>query len=124
MKDLQDQLIQFLEKAYQLTQLALKCVQQRDYERLSEILDNRERAVNIIQSLSENLSLHSKDKKNNSDAVIQFNNQVSLVIEKINQMDEIITSCLEHEKDKTQFEIAKTFKNKENFKGYNLNNLK
>ncbi len=123
MNDIQEQLVTFLEKSYELTRLALKLVQQKDYEKLNEVLDNRARAVNIIQSLSEKLSLYAS-KESAPSSLSEFNNQVSQVIEKINSMDEIITSCLEHEKDKTQFEIAKTFKNKENFKGYNLNNLK
>ena len=122
MKEIQDQLIEYLEKAYELTRLALKHVQAREYEKLSEVLDNRERSLNIISSLSEKLSLY-KDVKS-PQLLIEFNNQVNLVIEKIANMDDIITSCLKHEKEKTQFEIAKTYKNKENFKGYNLNNTK
>ena len=123
MKEIQGQLITFLEKAYQLTTQALKLVQEQDFEKLHLVLDNRERAVGIIQSLSEKLSLYSNNT-DSPEAFQEFNNQVNQVIEKISAMDEIITSCLEHEKNKTQFEIAKTFKNKENFKGYNLNNIK
>ena len=122
MIDTQNSLIEFLEKAYELTTLALKLVQKSELDQLNEVLENRERAINIIESLSERLSLHQK----NADPlhVEAFNNQVNQVISKIANMDDIIMSCLEHEKTKTQFEIAKTFKNKENFKGYNLNNLK
>ncbi|MFT6630723.1 MAG: aspartate/tyrosine/aromatic aminotransferase [Bacteriovoracaceae bacterium] len=123
MKEIQGQLITFLEKAYQLTTQALKLVQEQDFEKLHLVLDNRERAVGIIQSLSEKLSLYSKNT-DSPEAFQEYNNQVNQVIEKISAMDDIITSCLEHEKNKTQFEIAKTFKNKENFKGYNLNNIK
>jgi len=39
-------------------------------------------------------------------------------------MDQQIFDLLTHEKLLTQNEIAKTRKNKENFKGYNLNDLK
>jgi hypothetical protein len=123
MKEIQGQLITFLEKAYQLTTQALKLVQEQDFEKLHLVLDNRERAVGIIQSLSEKLSLYSNNT-DSPEAFQEYNNQVNQVIEKIGAMDDIITSCLEHEKNKTQFEIAKTFKNKENFKGYNLNNIK
>lgn len=121
MKEIQKQLIDFLTKAYELTQLALKLVQNKEFEKLSEVLDNRERALSVITSLSEKLSLYNKT---DSKALIKFNKQVGLIIEKIANMDAIITSCLNHEKEKTQFEIAKTFKNKENLKGYNLNRLK
>ena len=122
MKSTHTQLVDFLDKAYQLTQQALKAVQDKDYDKLNTILDNRERAINIVNSLSENLALHYKNA--NQDIVNGINNQVSQIINKIESLDEIIASCLEFEKNKTQFEIAKTFKNKENLKGYNLNNLK
>ena len=122
MKNLQTELIHFLDKAYTLTQEALKAVQEKEYEKLNILLDNRERAINIIQSLSDNLSLHQKCADQSQ--VNEFNNQVNQVINKIYSMDDIITSCLNYEKNKTQFEIAKTFKNKETLKGYNLNNTK
>ncbi len=122
MKTTHTQLIDFLDKAYLLTQEALKAVQVKDYNKLNVILDNRERAINIVNSLSENLALHYQ--KANPQLVKEINNQVTQIINKIASLDEIIESCLEFEKNKTQFEIAKTFKNKENLKGYNLNNLK
>lgn len=123
MKEIQDSLISYLEKAFELTRQALKAVQSQEYVKVNEILDNRERAVNIIQSLSEKLALYGKNK-DTPKSLIDFNNQVNQVIDQISKMDIIIESCLEHEREKTQLEIAKTFKNKENFKGYNLNNLK
>ena len=123
MKDVQEQLINFLEKAYELTTLSLKAAQEGRFEELVDLLDNRERAINITQSLSERLSLHQSQSEN-PDIVVEFNNQVNQVIKNIVKMDNIITECLEHEKNKTQFEIAKTYKNKENFRGYNLNNIK
>ncbi|MBT4790981.1 MAG: hypothetical protein HON90_05380 [Halobacteriovoraceae bacterium] len=123
LQDLQENIITLLDNAYNLTRQALKQVQSRDFEKLVEVLDHRERAINVINSLSEKLHLYGKNP-NTPISLIAFNNQVSQVIEAINNMDDIITTCLEHEKEKTQFEIAKTFKNKENFKGYNLNSLK
>ena len=122
MEQTQENLITFLEKAYELTVASLKLAQSKNFEELVKVLDNRERAINIVQSLSENLALHQKNKP--KEAYMDFNNQVSQVIEKIHSMDEIVMTCLEHEKEKTQFEIAKTFKNKENFRGYNLNKIK
>ena len=124
MIETQKNLIEFLEKAYNLTRLALKAVQNKEFEQLNDILNNRERAINIILTMSERLELHQKSKEETSQDMVAFNNQVSQVLDKINQMDEIITNCIIHEKSKTQFEIAKTHKNKESFKGYNLNNIK
>ena len=122
MIETQKMIIEFLEKAYELTTYSLKLVQNKEYEQLNEALENRERAINIIDSLSQRLYLHQKNK--DPKEFTAFNNQLNQVINQINSIDEIIMSCLEHEKDQTQFEIAKTFKNKENFKGSNLNNIK
>lgn len=122
MIEVQNNLIEFLQKAYELTTSALKLAQEKEFEQLNIVLENRERVINIIDSLSQQLSLYQKNA--DQELVNKFNNQVSQVINKINTIDEIMTECLEHEKSKTQFEIAKTFKNKENFKGYNLNSIK
>lgn len=118
----QENLITFLDKAYELTKVSLKLAQAKNFDELVKVLDNRERAINIVQSMSENLSMYQKNKEQES--YIAFNNQVNQVIEQIHSMDEIVMACLAHEKEKTQFEIAKTHKNKENFKGYNLNKVK
>lgn len=122
MQQTQENLIVFLEKAYELTVSSLKLAQAKNFDELIKVLDNRERAINVVQSMSENLALHQKNKEQES--YVTFNNQVNQVIEKIHGIDEIVMTCLDHEKEKTQFEIAKTFQNKENLKGYNLNKIK
>lgn len=122
MQQTQENLITFLDKAYELTKVSLKLAQTKNFDELMKVLDNRERAINIVQSMSENLALHQKNEK--QETYIAFNNQVNQVISQIHSIDEIVMTCLEHEKEKTQFEIAKSFKNKENFKGYNLNKVK
>jgi transcription termination factor NusB len=116
-KDTQKNLLDFINRAYLLTKDGLKAVQNRDFDSLVKILDNREKAINIASTFSERLALYPEQDE-------AFNNQVNQVVESIAKLDDIISSCLEHEKTKTQFEIAKTHKNKENFKGYNLNRLK
>lgn len=122
MKEIETNLIEILQKATELTQKALKQVQNKDFDELNKTLNNRERALNIAESFSENLSLY----KNNPDYTPNesLNNQVTQLISNITSLDDIISSCLEYEKNKTKNEIAKTFKNKENFKGYNLNKIK
>lgn len=121
MKHSGQNLVEFLTKAYELTTQALKLAQSQEFDQLSEVLANRERAIAISQTMSERFALEQKnfDKK----IVSKTNNQVNQIINQINSMDEIITLCLEQERNKTQIEIAKTFKNKENFKGYNLNKI-
>ena len=46
------------------------------------------------------------------------------ILGKIDKLDLQIKTDLISLKDSVHLEIAKTFKTKENFKGYNLNNLK
>jgi hypothetical protein len=117
MKDTQKNLLEFIEKSFMLTRDALKAVQNNEFDKVIAIMENREKALNIATTFSERLALYPEQDE-------EFNNQLNQVVARITNMDDIITSCLEHEKNKTQFEIAKTHKNKENFKGYNLNKLK
>jgi transcription termination factor NusB len=117
MKETQRNLIDFIEKAYLLTRDAFKEVQNNNFDEVIRILDNREKAINIATTFSERLALYPEQDE-------VFNNQLNQVVERINKLDDIISSCLEHEKNKTQFEIGKTYQSKENFKGYNLNKIK
>ena len=98
--------------AHELGALVLEMLGDRNYEAALSILDNRARVVNIILHLDEQYGL-PKD-----------NNQLNQLLSEITQMDQQIHDLLSHEKMITQNEIAKTRKNKENFKGYNLNDLK
>jgi transcription termination factor NusB len=117
MKETQKNLNNFIEKSYNLTRQAFKAVQEKNFDEVVRILDNREKAINIASTFSERLALYPTQDE-------EFNNQLSQVVDRINKLDNIISSCLEHEKNKTQFEIGKTHQNKENFKGYNLNKIK
>lgn len=112
-------LLDFLEKAYELTVSAQKCAREENFDELITILDNRERAIAIAQTMSERMSLEHSTQE--PETVAKINNQVNQLINKIQSLDESITMYLQAEKSKTQNEIAKTFKNKENFSGYNLN---
>ncbi|MCO4753012.1 MAG: hypothetical protein KC478_00950 [Bacteriovoracaceae bacterium] len=98
--------------AHELGGLVLSLLEEQKYEQALGILDNRARVVNIILHLDEQYGLPSD------------NNQLNQLLSEISQMDQKIYDLLSHEKLITQNEIAKTRKNKENFKGYNLNNLK
>ncbi len=119
----QKEFVDILTKAYQLTREALTLAQTGEVNKLNRTLDNRERVFSIAETLSERLALHFKTNPN-KDLINEFNVHTARIIDQINQIDSLITDVLENEKNKTQFEIAKTHKNKENFKGYNLNNLK
>lgn len=107
-----------LETALELSQLCLQLLDEKKHEKALSVLDNRTRVVNIVLHLEENL--RSSPEGISED----YNNLVSQLINAINEKDQVIFDLLSQEKLLTQNEIAKTSKNKENFRGYNLNDLK
>lgn len=117
-----DLLTDYLGKTLSMSRDALKFAQEKNVEELNQTLDNRERIINILMSLHERVSMHLQTQP--ADLAEQVNAQINQIIEQIDSLDDAVTSFLLSEKNKTQFEIAKTHKNKENFKGYNLNKLK
>jgi len=116
------QLPDFIEKALLLSADCLNHIANDNAEKLLETLENRDRVINIINSLHENVTL--EQTQINSEYNDEFNNQLNQLITVINQIDEKVLTYLHEEREIVQNEIAKTFKNKENLKGYNLNSLK
>tara|TARA_Y100001936_G_C16093403_1_gene688935 strand:+ start:3195 stop:3536 length:342 start_codon:yes stop_codon:yes gene_type:complete len=108
----QDVFLKAVTTAHELAGLCLNLLEKGKYEKALEILENKERVVNIILHLDEQYGTPSN------------NNQLNRLFLDISKMDQQIFDLLTHEKLLTQNEIAKTRKNKENFKGYNLNDLK
>jgi hypothetical protein len=126
MQEHYDLLTELIAKAILISQQTIERVDALQFDKVEELTHKREKIINIILTLHERLDLSQQILKNTaeSERAIAFNNQLSLLVEKISQFDDYIMLRLNDEKDKTQIEIAKVFKNKENFKGYNLNCLK
>jgi hypothetical protein len=110
-----------INRVVDLTTVCLDLADEGQYEELNSVMDRRGKILDIISVVREKINTNSLP---GDEFISQFNNQVSLLINEIIRMDDYIVSCLKDEKEKTQIQIAKTFKNKENLKGYNLNNLK
>lgn len=119
-KKLQLHTLELVEKALVLSRVALRQSQLNNLEELNLTLSNRERVINILLSHSENLSLY---KDHEQEENVAFNTQLDQKLNEINKVDQIIVDFLQHQKSLTQVEIAQTFKNKESFKGYNLNKV-
>jgi hypothetical protein len=119
-------LTDLIAKAIYISQQSVQMVDAFQFDKVEELTRKREKVISIILTLHERLELSQQIVKNTTERerAIAFNNQLNLLIEKISEFDEYIMLRLNEEKDKTQIEIAKVFKNKENFKGYNLNCLK
>lgn len=118
----QDLFLQALRDAITMSQQIIHCFDKNDIDAALSILENRSRVINIIFHLDENLQLEQKEAP--IEKIEQINRLVVDMIGSINNYDEKIQEYLVREKLITQNEIAKTHKNKENFKGYNLNNTK
>jgi RNA processing factor Prp31 len=119
-------LTDLIEKAVKISQECVIQVNCRDFEALDSLIKKREKIISVICTVHERLTLEQTSLKNigqKEDAVL-YNNQLNLLMNKISEFDDFIVASLDEEKNKTQIEIAKTFKNKENLKGYNLNCLK
>lgn len=84
---------------------------------LMDYLDQRSALINIFKTLK--LKIRNDYPTSN-----EIDETVNLFLKKMEQFNQEILEFLELEKDKTRVEIAKTFKNKENLKGYNLSSTK
>ncbi len=113
---------EFIEKALLLSADCLNHISNDDSDKLLETLENRERVINIIQSLHETVTL--EQTQINSEYNDEFNTQLNQLLTVIAEIDEKVLNYLHEERELVQNEIAKTFKNKEHLKGYNLKSLK
>ncbi len=86
-------------------------------EKLMDYLDQRTSLVNILRTLKIKIS-------NDYPLSEEFENTSNLFIKKMESFNQEILIYLKLEKEKTKLQIAKTYKNKENLKGYNLKSIK
>lgn len=114
----QDLFLTALRDALMMSEQIIKCFENKKTDTALSILENRSRVINIVFHLDEKVQASNEITSN------QENQLVIDLIGAINEYDSIIQDYLVQEKIITQNEIAKTHKNKENFKGYNLNNTK
>lgn len=122
MAKLNEVFLKALRTADEMSDQCLELLRSKRFDAALDVLDNRGRVVNIIIHLDEQIRITPSEPVNDQGS--EENNLVNQLIKSINIKDEEIFELLSHEKLLTQNEIAKTRKNKENFKGYNLNNLK
>lgn len=100
---------------YQLTAHALEHLENENIPELVNTLDNRERVINVLNQITQsgNNSINAKTQ-----------NLIIEITSEVDKIDKFIDEKLHSLRDKVHLEIAKVFKTKENFKGYNLNDLK
>jgi hypothetical protein len=109
-------ILQLLQNVSNSSQKILTLIEVNKIDDAMIELNNRERLINIIQKQYANLKLEK---------VNQYNiDETNKLLNLISKEDDLIVKKLEEIKMSTNHEIAKLFKTKENFKGYNLKNLR
>lgn len=103
---------------------------QNDLDLIEFESSNRERLINILEQvqfkIEERLNaFFTKESIKEVTPILNaWANDLGLWYEKIGIIDDETTQGLELMKEETAKEIAVVYRNRENFKGYNLNSLK
>lgn len=101
-----------------------------DIDRIEFFSKNRGRLVNFVQQQQQEIEtiIAEKNKELSNPQSVEilkaWVEDISIKTNEIGHLDEKILDELGKEKDKTTQEIASTFKNKDKFKGYNLNKVR
>lgn len=92
-------------------------------------MGNRDRVIKLIKLFQHNVEeylneLPSKDLTGTTMELIKlWSNDLNRWVEKVEKIDMETSEILEGQKESTTREISTVFKNSENLKGYNLNNV-
>ncbi len=111
------------------TQAMISSCENGKFDIVDNIADNRERLINIIKLLQDDIEsqLQSTKQHFNSDEMDIFKAWIEDVTNLVAENQKLDDECLElldRAKNSTTEEIATVFKKKKQFQGYNLNNVK
>lgn len=133
MEELEEKIIRHLSNidlVKMASQKLLNSCIEGDIERIDFFSKNRGRLVNFVQNQQNEIEgiidQYNTDLSTPEavDILKAWIHDISIKTNDIANLDEDILSELNKEKDKTTQEIATTFKNKDKFKGYNLNKVR
>lgn len=111
----------FLNKALLITDQITTKIHNDELMDAIDLLDNRERLIGIITQFYERISLYSDlIKRENAPKINRLNKYLEILFEQSSEIEKLLVD----NKKEIQIQIAKAYKNKENLKGYNLNNFK
>lgn len=108
----------------------LTAAQNRKFEIVEQIVENRERLLNVIKTIQTNIEddiakLHPGQVTREEIEILkswsQEVNQIVMINDKLDRDSMIL---LEQQKEETTKEIATVFTNRQSFKGYDLSNVK
>ncbi len=113
-----NQLIDLVQKATIMTENILKGEFDHDLNILILTLDNRDRLISVLN--------HHFNKMFSSGMIIpeQSKQELSKKLACLDALDARLVDKLDQAKKSFKKSIAKSYKNKENFKGYNPNNVR
>ncbi|EQC43267.1 hypothetical protein [Bacteriovorax sp. Seq25_V] len=122
--------LDLLEALTNASQGLLAAAQNGKVDLVDQIIDNRERLINIIRKVQTNVEeeIAKFDLKTVTPEHIQifktWSQEVNQIVYVNDKLDIETTEILTNQKEQTTQEIASVFKNRQSFKGYDLSNVK
>lgn len=106
---------EFILKAINLTETMI-AFDYNNGDKLAQFTENRERLFHIMDQISKQIDWNQVE--------VEKKNELNRQIEFIKKLDEKLLTSLQEFSIETRKEIETTFRQKENIKGYNLNDVK
>jgi hypothetical protein len=121
--------LDLLESVYKISMKIFKSASNGAIDEVAYQSENRERLINILESVQTQAETSINKITDFADfelmlVIRSWREDVNYWIDKIRNVDSNTTVLLEQLKEEATIEIASVYKNKENLKGYNLNNLR
>jgi len=122
--------LSLLDRSEKLTYQMYQAASHGDVERVHYESDNRDRMLKVLETFQ--TSIEDAIKATKTDKITpdfveiakSWSNDVNLWVERTSRIDQETTNLLEAQRDRTTQEIATVYKTNQQFKGYNLNNVK
>ena len=106
---------EFITKAIVMTEAIIQG-NYKDSQLLTDFTQNRERLMAIIEQISLQVQWNDIDQN--------IRHEIDRKIDFIKKLDVQLLTLLQEHQEEIRTEIEQTFKQKENIKGYNLNDVK
>ncbi|EQC44857.1 hypothetical protein M899_0105 [Bacteriovorax sp. BSW11_IV] len=122
--------IDLIDGANRLTNSILNAAKKGDVDTLVNDSDNRDRLISVLDRFQKFVEEEIGNIKSNEvskelvDILKTWSYEVSAWASKTDEIDQQTLQLLEAQKEETTKEIATIFKSRQQFSGYNLNNLK
>ncbi len=122
--------LSLLDRSDKLSYEMYQAASHGDVERVHFESDNRDRMIKVLETFQQNIedtvakTTSDKITPEFVDIIKSWSQDVHLWVERTTKLDNETTVLLEAQKERFTREIATVFKTNQQFKGYNLNNVK